>query len=79
MKRAGTGGDSNPYIAEVRNMITRRSILTIEEIVFVNLNSEGKPEPHGYKQITYARDRFPRTTSLQRRTNFAAGYCTRVQ
>lgn len=38
--------------AEVRNMITRRSILTIEEIVFVNLSSKGKPEPHGFREIT---------------------------
>lgn len=45
--------------AEVRNMITRQSILTIEEIVFVNLNQHGKPEPHGYTEITYDRDRIP--------------------
>ena len=45
--------------AEVRNMITRRSILTIEEIVFVNLSSKGKPEPHGFREITYDRDRIP--------------------
>jgi hypothetical protein len=45
--------------AEVRNMITRQSILTIEEIVFVNLNQDGKPEPHGYTEITYDRDRIP--------------------
>ncbi|MFJ6376179.1 acyl-CoA thioesterase [Pseudarthrobacter oxydans] len=45
--------------AEVRNMITRQSILTIEEIVFVNLNLEGKPEPHGYNKIRYDRDRVP--------------------
>ena len=45
--------------AEVRNMITRRSILTIEEIVFVNLIPNGKPEPHGYTEITYDRDRIP--------------------
>ncbi|CAN7502027.1 acyl-CoA thioesterase [Pseudarthrobacter oxydans] len=45
--------------AEVRNMITRQSILTIEEIVFVNLDMEGKPEPHGYDEITYDRDRIP--------------------
>lgn len=51
--------------AEVRNMITRRSILTIEEIVFVNLNSEGKPEPHGYNDITYDRDRIPMHPSPQ--------------
>ncbi len=36
--------------AEVRNMITRQSILTIEEIVFVNL---GQPAPHGQTEITY--------------------------
>ena len=45
--------------AEVRNMITRQSILTIEEIVFVNLNNAGTPEPHGYTEITYDRDRIP--------------------
>jgi acyl-CoA hydrolase len=45
--------------AEVRNMITRQSILTIEEIVFVNLDPAGKPEPHGYTGITYDRDRVP--------------------
>jgi hypothetical protein len=45
--------------AEVRNMITRQSILTIEEIVFVNLGPTGAPEPHGYTEITYDRDRIP--------------------
>lgn len=45
--------------AEVRNMITRQSILTIEKIVFVNLNANGDPEPHGYKKITHDRDRIP--------------------
>ncbi|MFD1212193.1 acyl-CoA thioesterase [Arthrobacter sp. GCM10027362] len=45
--------------AEVRNMITRRSILTIEKIVFVNLDDEGNPAPHGYTAITYDRDRVP--------------------
>ncbi|WP_369068882.1 acyl-CoA thioesterase [Kineococcus terrestris] len=46
--------------AEVRNMITRRSILTIERIVFVNLGPDGQPAPHGYSTITYDRDRIPR-------------------
>jgi acyl-CoA thioesterase YciA len=54
------GRTSMTMRAEVRNMITRRSILTIEEIVFVNVNGEGKPEPHGYKDITYDRNRIPR-------------------
>lgn len=45
--------------AEVRNMITRQSILTIEKIVFVNMGEDGTPTPHGYSEITYDRDRIP--------------------
>ena len=45
--------------AEVRNMITRHSILTIDKIVFVNLDEHGKPAPHGYTSISYDRDRLP--------------------
>ena len=45
--------------AEVRNMFTRQSILTIEKIVFVNMGEDGKPAPHGYSEITYDRDRIP--------------------
>jgi acyl-CoA hydrolase len=45
--------------AEVRNMITRRRILAIERIVFVNLDAAGQPTPHGYTDITYTRDRIP--------------------
>ena len=43
---------------EVRNKITRKSILTIDKIVFVNLDEEGNPVPHGKTQITYVADRF---------------------
>ncbi|GAA1961972.1 acyl-CoA thioesterase [Microbacterium aquimaris] len=46
--------------AVVRNMITRRKILTIEKLVFVNLGEDGRPAPHGYDSITYRRDRMPR-------------------
>ena len=46
--------------AEVRNMITRSSILTIERIVFVNLDEHGRPAPHGYTDVTYDRDRLPK-------------------
>ncbi|RJS95233.1 acyl-CoA thioesterase [Salinisphaera sp. Q1T1-3] len=44
--------------AAVRNMISRKSILTIEELVFVAVDENGKPQPHGKTQITYGRDRF---------------------
>jgi len=43
---------------EVRNKITRKSILTIDKIVFVNLDEEGNPVPHGKTRITYVEDRF---------------------
>ncbi len=45
--------------AVVRNMITRRVILSIEKIVFVSLDDDGHPKPHGFTQITYNRDRTP--------------------
>lgn len=43
--------------ATVRNIITRTAILSIEKIVFVNLDENGQPAPHGYSTITYDRDR----------------------
>ena len=45
--------------AVARNMITRKRILTIEKIVFVSLDDDGLPAPHGYNDITYNRDRMP--------------------
>lgn len=47
--------------AEVRNMITHERILTIDKIVFVSVDAEGQPVPHGYTEITYERDRLPVT------------------
>lgn len=42
---------------EVRNMMTRETIITIENIIMVNLGSDGKPEPHGKTQIEYISNR----------------------
>lgn len=42
---------------EVRNKLTREQILTIDKIVFVNLDENGKPVPHGKTEITYVKDR----------------------
>lgn len=41
----------------VRNKITHKNILTIDEIVFVNMGDDGRPAPHGKTEITYLRDR----------------------
>lgn len=43
---------------EVRNKITRKSILTIDQIVFVNLDETGSPAPHGKTKIKYIEDQF---------------------
>ncbi|KAB0547220.1 acyl-CoA thioesterase [Pseudomonas argentinensis] len=43
---------------EVRNKITRKSILTIDRMVFVNLGEDGQPAPHGKTEITYIKDQF---------------------
>lgn len=42
---------------EVRNMMTKNTILTIEKIVMVNLDSDGKPAPHGKTKIEFTKDR----------------------
>jgi acyl-CoA hydrolase len=42
---------------EVRNKMTRAMILTIDKLVFVNLDENGKPTPHGKTAITYVKDR----------------------
>ena len=34
-------------------------ILTIEEMVFVHVDEQGRPAPHGFTEITYDRDRVP--------------------
>ncbi|UCR89488.1 acyl-CoA thioesterase [Mycetocola spongiae] len=60
LRATAFGRTSLTMRAEVRNMFTRKSILTIEKIVFVNLNEEGEPTPHGYTDITFSRDRLPR-------------------
>ncbi len=44
----------------MRNKITRKSILTFEKMVFVNLDEKGDPAPHGRTQIRYAEEAFAR-------------------
>jgi acyl-CoA thioesterase YciA len=51
------GNTSLTMRCEVRNKLTWEPILTIERIVFVNVNAEGKPAPHGKTEITYVKDR----------------------
>lgn len=43
----------------VRNKLTRKEILQIEKVVFVTVDEEGQPTPHGKTEVTYAKDRLP--------------------
>jgi len=44
--------------SEVRNKITRKSILTIDKMVFVNVDEYGNPVPHGKTQIKFIEEQF---------------------
>jgi acyl-CoA hydrolase len=52
------GTTSLTLFCEVRNKITRQSILTINKIVFVNIDENFNPVPHGKTKITYSSERF---------------------
>jgi acyl-CoA hydrolase len=41
----------------VRNMMTRETIITVDNITMVNLDENGKPMPHGKTQVEYVKDR----------------------
>lgn len=51
------GKSSLTLRCEVRNMMTRRSIISIETIIMVNLGPDGKPTPHHKTKIEFIRDR----------------------
>ena len=51
------GKSSLTLRCEVRNMMTRKSIISIETLIMVNLGPDGKPKPHGKTKIEYIKDR----------------------
>ncbi len=40
----------------VRNKLTRKTIIQVENITVVNLDENGKPKPHGKTKIDFAND-----------------------
>lgn len=51
------GKTSITLACEVRNKMTRKTIIKIDEIVMVNLDENGKPTPHGKSKIEFVKDR----------------------
>ena len=51
------GRTSLTLTCEVRNKISQKPILTIDKIVFVAVDADGKPMPHGRTEIVYTDER----------------------
>lgn len=51
------GNTSITLTCDVRNMMTRQTIITIAKIVFVGLDENGNPKKHGKTKIEYISDR----------------------
>jgi len=51
------GNASLTLRCEVRNIMTRETIISIASIVMVSLDENGKPKPHGKTQIEFIKDR----------------------
>ena len=51
------GRTSLTLSCEVRNKMTHQTIITIDKIVFVSLDENGNPQPHGKTEEEYVEDR----------------------
>jgi len=51
------GTTSLTLMCEVRNMMTKETIISIDTITMVSLGLDGKPNPHGKTKIEFIEDR----------------------
>lgn len=51
------GKSSITLKCEARNKMTRETILTVDNIIMVNLGNDGKPKPHGKTEVEFVKDR----------------------
>ena len=51
------GNTSLVLKCEARNMMTRETIITIDNTTMVNLGEDGKPKAHGKTEIEFVKDR----------------------
>ena len=54
------GNSSITLKCEVRNIMTRETIITINTITMVSLGADGKPTAHGKTKVEYVSDRIDR-------------------
>ncbi|MET1259330.1 MAG: acyl-CoA thioesterase [Flavobacteriaceae bacterium] len=51
------GKSSLTLNCEVRNKMNQETIVTVDNIIMVNLDENGKPLPHGKTKVEYVKDR----------------------
>lgn len=51
------GKSSLTLNCEVRNKMTHETIVTVDNVIMVNLDENGKPSPHGKTKVEYVNDR----------------------
>ncbi|MDG5491602.1 acyl-CoA thioesterase [Psychroserpens sp. SPM9] len=51
------GKSSLTLKCEARNKMTRETILTVDNIIMVNLGADGLPAPHGKTEVEFVKDR----------------------
>ncbi len=51
------GKSSLTLNCEVRNKMSHETIITVDNIIMVNLDEDGKPAPHGKTKVEYVKDR----------------------
>lgn len=54
------GHSSLTLRCEARNKMTQETIVTVDQIILVNLDELGKPKPHGKTRVEYVKDRLAR-------------------
>jgi len=57
MKATHFGRTSITLTCQVRNKITQKIILTVDKMVFVSVDEDGRPTPHGKTEIFYTDER----------------------
>lgn len=57
IKVVSFGKSSMTLKCEVRNKMTRKTIITVDNIIMVNLGNDGMPMPHGKTKVEYVKDR----------------------
>lgn len=51
------GTSSLTLRCEARNKMTRDTIVTVDQVIMVNLDADGKPAAHGKTRVEYVKDR----------------------